>query len=231
MSDSEGKTIWVNNASENLCGVPKADLIGRNVAELEAMGIFNPSITRMVMETGKTTTTIQLVGNKRKFLVTGYMIPDERGNPHLIVAHSRDITEALRTSSQLEETEALLRRYSQEIQLMRREHSQTHADTPMIGVSRSYLSLLELIKKVAVVETTVLITGETGVGKTVIAEHIHQLSERCSQRFVHINCSAIPETLIESELFGYQKGAFTGASNTGKIGLVKMAEKGTLFLD
>ncbi|MCK9927431.1 hypothetical protein MXD62_09635, partial [Frankia sp. Mgl5] len=79
------------------------------------------------------------------------------GNPHLIVAHSRDITEALRTSSQLEETEALLRRYSQEIQLMRREHSQTHADTPMIGVSRSYLSLLELIKKVAVVETTVLI--------------------------------------------------------------------------
>lgn len=231
ISDAAGTTIWVNNASENLCGVPKADLIGRNVVELEAMGIFNPSITRMVIESGKTVTTIQLVGNKRKFLVTGYIIPDENGKPELIVAHSRDITEALRTSSQLEETESLLKRYSEEIQLMRREHNQANADTPFIGVSRSYTSLLELMKKVAVVDTTVLITGETGVGKTFIAEHIHQLSERCSQPFVHVNCSAIPESLIESELFGYQKGAFTGASSTGKIGLVKMAEKGTLFLD
>jgi transcriptional regulator with PAS, ATPase and Fis domain len=185
----------------------------------------------MVLESGKTTTTVQLVGNKRKFLVTGHIIPDEQGNIELIVAHSRDITEAVRTSTQLEETVALLKRYSQEIQLMKREQNQTHADIPLIGVSRSFHSLIELMKKVAVVDTTVLITGETGVGKTFIAEHIHRLSERCDKPFVHINCSAIPESLMESELFGYQKGAFTGANNAGKIGLVKMAEKGTLFLD
>jgi PAS domain S-box-containing protein len=231
ISDAKGYTIWLNNASENLCGVPKSQLIGRNVVELEAAGIFNPSVTRMVLESGKTTTTIQLVNNKRKFLVTGHIIPDEQGNIELVVAHSRDITEAVRTSSQLEETIALLKRYSQEIQLMKREQNQILADTPFIGVSRTYLSLLELMKKVAVVDTTVLITGETGVGKSFIAEHIHQLSERCKEPFVHVNCSAIPESLIESELFGYQKGAFTGASSAGKIGLVKMAEKGTLFLD
>jgi len=230
ISDAQGNTLWLNNASENLCGVPKAELIGRNVADLEEMGIFKPSVTRLVLEKGEPTTTIQLVNNKGKFLVTGHIIPDEQGKPELIVAHSRDITEAARASSQLEETVSLLKRYSEEIQLMKRQASQSMS-TMLIGSSRAYLALLELIKKVSVVDTTVLITGETGVGKSVIAEHIHQLSERSSAPLVHVNCSAIPETLIESELFGYQKGAFTGASHTGKIGLVKMADKGTLFLD
>lgn len=230
IADMQGTTLWLNQASENLCGLPKAKLIGKNVVDLEAMGIFNPSVTRLVLETGKPTTTIQLVNSKGKFLVTGHIIPDEDGKPELIVAHSRDITEAAKASSQLEETIALLKRYSEEIQLMRREASQ-NSSHQLIGSSRSTLALLELIKKVAVADTTVLITGETGVGKSYLAEHIHQLSERCNGPFVHVNCSAIPETLLESELFGYQRGAFTGASQSGKMGLVKMADTGTLFLD
>lgn len=230
ISDAQGTTIWLNNASENLCGLPKSQLIGQNVADLESMGIFNPSVTRLVMESGKSTTTIQLVNKKGKFLVTGHLITDDQGNPELIVSHSRDITEAARASSQLEETVALLKRYSEEIQLMKREANQ-NLSTVMIGNSRTFLALLDLIKKVAVADTTVLITGETGVGKTYLAEQIHQLSERCGAPFVHVNCSAIPESLIESELFGYQKGAFTGANHSGKMGLVKMADHGTLFLD
>ncbi len=230
IADAQGTTLWLNNASENLCGLPKAELIGQNVSDLEEMGIFSPSVTRLVLETGKPTTTIQLVNNKGKFLVTGHIIPDEDGRPELIVSHSRDITEAARASSQLEETVALLKRYSEEIQLMKWEASKSSSQT-MIGNSRSYLALLELMKKAAPVDTTVFITGETGVGKSYLAEQIHQLSERSSGPFIHVNCSAIPETLIESELFGYHKGAFTGASHSGKIGLVKMADKGTLFLD
>lgn len=230
ISDALGTTLWMNNASENLCGLPKSELIGRNVAELEALGIFSPSISRLVLESGKTTTTIQMVNKRTRYLVTGYIIPDEEGHPELIIAHSRDITEAVRTSSQLKETVALLKRYSHEIDQMKRE-AQNSMSATLIGSSRSYLSLLELLKKVAAVDTTVLITGETGVGKTFHAEHIHKLSDRCDAPFVHVNCSAIPETLIESELFGYQKGAFTGASQSGKMGLVKMAEKGTIFLD
>ncbi|TGV30311.1 PAS domain S-box protein [Mesorhizobium sp. M00.F.Ca.ET.186.01.1.1] len=230
ISDAQGTTLWLNKASENLCGMPKAELIGQNVADLEEMGIFSPSVTRLVLESGKPTTTIQLVNSRGKFLVTGHIIPDEAGNPELIVAHSRDITEAARASSQLEETVALLKRYSEELQLMKREASQSSSQT-LIGNSRSYLALMELIKKVALADTTVLITGETGVGKSHLAEQIHQLSERSTGPFIHVNCSAIPETLIESELFGYHKGAFTGANHSGKIGLVKMADKGTLFLD
>jgi PAS domain S-box-containing protein len=231
ITDGTGNTIWMNKASEALCGVPKWELIGRNVKELEEKGIFNPSVTRMAIELGKTTTTIQMVNSGQKFFVTGHLIPDEQGNTELIIAHSRDITEVARTTSQLEETIDLLRRYSEEIEMMKREQNQILAESPLIGESRSYLSLLELIKKVAAVDATVLITGETGVGKSAIAEQIHKLSERFSQPFVHINCSTIPESLIESELFGYKKGAFTGANSTGKSGLVKMAEKGTLFLD
>ncbi|WP_289139248.1 sigma-54-dependent Fis family transcriptional regulator [uncultured Brevibacillus sp.] len=230
ISDAQGTTLWLNNASENLCGIPKSEIIGKNVSELEEMGIFNPSVTRLVLESGKPTTTIQLVNRKGKFLVTGHIIPDEDGRPELIIAHSRDITEAARASSQLEETVALLKRYSEEIQLMKWEASQSTSQT-LIGNSRSYLALLELMKKAAPIDTTILIRGETGVGKSYLAEQIHQLSERSNGPFIHVNCSAIPETLIESELFGYHKGAFTGASHSGKIGLVKMADKGTLFLD
>lgn len=230
ISDAQGTTLWLNNASENLCGMPKDELIGQNVSDLEEMGIFSPSVTRLVLETGKPTTTIQLVNSRGKFLVTGHIIPDEDGRPELIVAHSRDITEAARASSQLEETIALLKRYSEEIQLMKWEASKSSSQS-LIGNSRSYLALLELMKKAAPVDTTVFITGETGVGKSYLAEQIHQLSERSGGPFVHVNCSAIPDTLIESELFGYHKGAFTGASHSGKIGLVKMADKGTLFLD
>ena len=230
ISDAKGTTIWLNKASEHLCGYPKEMLIGKNVADLEKMGVFTPSVTRIVLETGKTTTTIQHTKNKCKFLVTGHIIVNRQGKTEGIVAHSRDITEAARTSSQLEETIALLKRYCEEIQVMKREVSQNHGPL-LIGKSRSYLALQDLMKKAAAADTTILLTGETGVGKTRIAEQIHALSHRCDAPFVPVNCGAIPETLIESELFGYQRGAFTGASASGKTGLVKMADRGTLFLD
>ena len=230
ISDAQGTTVWLNRASENLCGYPKEALIGKNVVELEKMGVYSPSVTRLVLETGRTTTTVQYTKNKGKFLVTGHIIRNRQGQTEWIVAHSRDITEAARASSQLEETIALLRRYSEEIQLLKREANQSHS-TVLIGHSRPYHDLQELVKKAAVTDTTILLTGETGVGKSRLAEHIHALSNRCSAPFVPVNCSAIPESLIESELFGYQKGAFTGAHAAGKIGLVKMADQGTLFLD
>ncbi|WP_366922297.1 sigma 54-interacting transcriptional regulator [Metallumcola ferriviriculae] len=147
------------------------------------------------------------------------------------MAHSRDITEAVRTTSQLEKTEILLKRYAQEIRNMKLTSNQADEANPFIGKSREYSTLIDLIKRVSAVDTTVLITGETGVGKNNIAKYIHQLSERHNEAFVHVNCGALPEPLIESELFGYKKGAFTGANSTGKTGLVAMADKGTLLLD
>jgi len=100
----------------------------------------------------------------------------------------------------------------------------------MIGNCKPMFKLYDHIQKVAPTDTTVLIHGETGTGKELVARAIHQQSKRAEQPLICVNCAAIPETLIESELFGYEKGAFTGA-NTNRIGLIEAADGGTLFLD
>src|SRR5262249_46190275 len=100
----------------------------------------------------------------------------------------------------------------------------------VIGVSRPWREALRQVQRVAASETTVLVTGESGTGKEVISKLIHQGSARAGRSFVAINCAALPEQLLESELFGHERGAFTGAFAT-KIGLIEQAEGGTLFLD
>lgn len=99
-----------------------------------------------------------------------------------------------------------------------------------IGNSRQIKNVLELVGKIAITDTTVLILGESGTGKELIAREIHDLSKRANNNFVTISCAALPETLLESELFGYKKGAFTGAVSD-KQGLFRIADKGTFFLD
>ncbi|MHB1653803.1 MAG: sigma-54 interaction domain-containing protein [Desulfitobacteriaceae bacterium] len=231
ISDPTGKTLWLNKVSENIIGKLRNELIGKDVRLLEEEGAFNPSVTRMALDAGKTVSTVQSMNNGRKFLVTGNLLRDSHGEIVLVVAHSRDITEAIRTTSQLEDAEALLRQYSQEIRDLKLGRHEANFPQPIIWKSPVFISILELISRVSIVDTTVLIAGETGVGKTVIAKRIHELSDRHDKPFVHINCGAIAESLIESELFGYKRGAFTGANTSGKIGLVKSADGGTLFLD
>ncbi|WP_206811665.1 sigma-54 interaction domain-containing protein [Paradesulfitobacterium ferrireducens] len=231
ISDATGNTLWLNRISENIVGKTNAEVVGRNVRDLEAEGIFNPSVTRLTLDAGKTISTVQSMDNGRKYLVTGNLIRDDQGKIILVVAQSRDITEAIRTTVQLEEAEALLRQYSQEIRDLKNNRDKVDYIDQIVGHSSSYLPVLDLIERVSMIDTTVLITGETGVGKTVLAKRIHELSDRHDKPFVHINCGAIAESLIESELFGYKKGAFTGANTSGKIGLVKSADGGTLFLD
>lgn len=91
--------------------------------------------------------------------------------------------------------------------------------------------VVETVLHIARVDSTVLITGESGVGKEIIAKLIHRASPRKDGPFIAVNCGAIPETLMESEFFGYEKGAFTGANRMGKAGLFELAQHGTLFLD
>lgn len=119
--------------------------------------------------------------------------------------------------------------YEENIQL-KNEVSTNHNFSEIIGKSKILKNSLSLLSKIAKSDSTVLITGETGTGKELFANAIHHLSERKNNIFIKVNCAAIPETLIESELFGYEKGAFTGA-NTSKYGKFEMANGGTLFLD
>jgi DNA-binding NtrC family response regulator len=123
-------------------------------------------------------------------------------------------------------------RLKKEVEWLRTQYQEKFRSGGIIGVSQKMKEVLELAEKVAKgSETTVLIEGETGTGKELLAEYIHFLSPRSSFPFIPINCGAIPKDLFESELFGYEKGAFTGASEKGKIGKVEAADKGTLFLD
>jgi len=138
----------------------------------------------------------------------------------------------------LDQMEALIRRglerirLKKEVEWLRTQYQEKFKSGGIIGVSQKIKEVLELAEKVAQgSETTVLIEGETGTGKELLAEYIHFLSPRSSFPFIPINCGAIPKDLFESELFGYEKGAFTGAAEKGKTGKVEAAEKGTLFLD
>ena len=106
-----------------------------------------------------------------------------------------------------------------------------HALNEIIGESQFIKELKERIKKISKNSSTVLITGESGTGKELIARAIHSLSDRSGMPFMAINCGAIPDTLLESELFGYEKGAFSGADPRGKVGKFEIANGGTVFLD
>ncbi len=122
-------------------------------------------------------------------------------------------------------------RLQKEVEALQRERFGGEPLESLIAVSDEIQDVLNIARECARCDATILIDGETGTGKSVLAEHIHQASDRREQPFVTINCGSIPTELIESELFGYEKGAFTGASKAGKAGLIEKADGGTLFLD
>jgi len=136
----------------------------------------------------------------------------------------------------IEELKVVLRRAYKlyllegELTTLRQQREQEHAFEGMIGESSYMKNIFVTIEKIATTDTSVLITGESGVGKELIAKAIHSRSLRSQKPFIPINCAAIPETLLESELFGYERGAFTGAHGK-KIGKFELAHEGTLFLD
>ncbi len=122
-------------------------------------------------------------------------------------------------------------RLRKEVQLLKQERARQSLNCDIVAASPAMKRVIQMADEFANTDSTILIQGETGSGKSVIAEYIHCMSPRRDGPFVTINCGAIPKELIESELFGYEKGAFTGANHDGKIGLIKRADAGTLFLD
>ena len=105
------------------------------------------------------------------------------------------------------------------------------SDENIVCNSQEFSSILNIARKISRMDSTVLILGETGVGKEIVAQYIHKHSMRDDKPYIKINCGAIPQNLLESELFGYVPGAFTGASAKGKSGMFELADAGTLFLD
>jgi len=226
--DGEGKILKINKASEKINEVNAEDVVGRNVKELEQEGIFDKSVTLEVLKKKKRVSILQTLSNGKTLLVTGNPIFID-GKLEYVVINDRDITDLIRLKEELEESRKRSRKYYKKLQdALKRKGGE---ETRFIFCSKVMRSIHETVQNVAEVDVTVFLQGESGVGKTRLAKMIHALSVRSKAPFIHVNCGAIPENLLESELFGYVKGAFTGARNEGKPGLVEMADKGTLFLD
>ncbi|WP_439742557.1 sigma 54-interacting transcriptional regulator [Bacillus pseudomycoides] len=204
------------------------DLLGKNLLDLEKKGLFSPSVTRLVLEQQKKVSIVQETKSGRKILAVGNPVFNENGELHRIIIASRDITEATRLKTELHEIKKISEQYKKELDSFK---NKDRFLKKLIYCSPKMEQIITQAKKIADFSSNVLITGESGVGKEVIAQAIHQLGNRSSKPFLKLNCGAIPETLLESELFGYTKGAFTGADKNGKEGYFKRADQGILFLD
>ncbi len=228
ITDGKANTLKINKSYETITGLKRKGMINRNMYELEKEGYISKSATLMVLKNRKSNTIEQEFSTGKKVLVSSNPIFDDKGNISMVVTNVRDITELYELQDQLAKNMKLTEKYYSEIEAMRIQYLNL---SDMIAMDKTMLDLLEVAKRVANVDTTVLILGETGVGKEEIAKFIYKNSMRKGKNFIKINCGAIPQNLIESELFGYVKGAFTGANKEGKMGLFEVADGGTVFLD
>lgn len=228
ITDSKGVVIYANKATEKLYSVPRNELIGKTVDQLEQNKIFTPSITKKVLKDKKKQTLIQESKIGTKILVTANPIFHDNGEIKGVVSYSYDVTEMLHLKEYVNKMEEEMRRVRHELFELRH---QTGMADGIIASSPVMKQVIHSVDKIADVAVSVLLTGESGVGKSAIAKYIHQHSNRKKAPLVEINCGTIPEALLESELFGYEPGSFSGARNQGKKGLVEEAEGGTLFLD
>jgi len=228
ITDGEGLALDINEAYERITGIPAKEVIGRKMQDLVDEGYFDQSVTLLVMKKLKSVTINQTIRGKKQILVTGNPIFDENGKLFRVVTNVRDVTELSNLYEQLSREKEQTLKYKAELNHLR---SMQIIDSELIFRSGLMMQIVELTIKMADVDSTILITGESGTGKELIAKLIHRQSKGDTSPFISINCGAIPEQLLESELFGYEGGAFTGAKKEGKPGLFEMAHTGTLFLD
>ncbi|MBW1780936.1 MAG: sigma 54-interacting transcriptional regulator [Deltaproteobacteria bacterium] len=228
ITDGEANTLRVNQAYERISGLKREDLIGRNMKDLVQEGVLDRSVTLEVLRLREPVTIMQDIAGDKHVIVTGNPFFDKNGDISLVVTNVRDITELNHLHLELEETRKISSRYQEELEELQKLEFASHE---LIAKSETFRATLQEAVKVSQVNATVLITGESGVGKSLLARLIHRMSQRKDGSFIKISCGAIPETLMESELFGYEKGAFTGARREGKAGLLEVGNGGTVFLD
>lgn len=228
IADGRGNIIKVSKSFEDVYGIKEELIIGKTVYEMEAQGFFKPSIVAKVLATGQKVTMGQKNNQGRDFVVTAVPIENERGELTKVISFTRDITEHLNLQEQYSKLESVIEKCTAEIVELR---NKSIAIEGIIAKSPISQDILKTINRIAPFDANVLLTGESGVGKTMFAKIIHKKSQRAEGPFIEINCGAVPENLLESEFFGYEKGSFTGANRDGKIGLIELAQNGTLFLD
>lgn len=227
VTDGDGTILLVNQAYEKLSNMNRKDIIGRNMRDYVG-NIISMSSTLMVMQTGEEVTLEQThYSSGRTSYVTSKPIT-ENGKLRFVISSNRDFVEIASLQKQLEQERCQSEKYYQELQHMRKAMLDDHE---IIAKDQNTLAVLRRAKKVATTNVGVLLVGETGTGKTEFAKFIHRNSDRKDRPFFTIDCGAIMPSLIESELFGYEKGAFTGANTDGRKGMLELGNGGTIFLD
>jgi PAS domain S-box-containing protein len=214
--DGKGVTIGVNKTFEEMSGFTNEELVGRSLHDLVGKGnYFSGSASLLVLERKCPVTATYSTSTNRKLLVRGRPIFNPNGEIDYVINTIWDLT-VVQYSHRIDADTA---------------RSQLLSEDDIVTCSEKMMEIIDLALRVAATDSTILLSGESGVGKSLLARTIHRSSERKGKSLMQINCAAIPENLIESELFGYEGGAFTGADHKGKAGLLEMAEGGTVFLD
>jgi len=221
---NKGKTLSINQKAIHAGSLTQDDLIGDGTG-----GII--SISESV-QNNDVVTLSQIIQNRREISISDELFQD--GGIIRIIDHIGNIEDVKKIKgfekikSELAETQRLKEKYQSELEFLRWEQTKSEK---IVANSPEMKRIINLALRVAKVDSTVLIQGPSGTGKGVISNLIHSTSDRKNGPFIKIDCSSIPESLLESELFGYEQGAFTGAEKGGKPGLVELANNGTLFLD
>ena len=229
LSDARGVILRVSETYEKNFGFAHNSIVGRSAFDLEADGTFSPCITADVIRQKRKITATQTIKHLHKNVMTvGIPLFDAAGELKYVMCFNtvsmEQINSIQRNYRRLQDS---LQQYSQEIAELRTRSTATS----LVFKSAPMQRLWTLMQNTANTRANILITGETGVGKSAVAKAIHAMSNRAAGPFIEVNCAVLHENLIESELFGYEKGAFTGAASSGKIGKIELANHGTLFLD
>lgn len=224
--DNKGTFLACSKGSCELTNLSKEEIVGQNAYDFLERGIFSKSTLVDCLETQKPTTAYLMLNHDPNRGIYAYARPifDEKGELIRVITFSQGESFSSVYNTQMEEAS---RRMKEGINAVA-----NYNKTPSyIAVNPQTQNTFEFAKMISKTDSIVIINGESGTGKEVLAKYIHSQSNRNKEVFIPVNCAAIPESLIESELFGYEKGAFTGADKNGKIGLFELANHGTLFLD
>ncbi len=228
VTDAAGVILYVNPMCEQHYGVEAKDIVGKNASHLVEQGYcFPPMMPRFFREM-KRINVEQETSIGKKLLITATPVFTQNGDLELIVQNSRDITHLDAVRKDLTKTRSMMQGYRQEALSYRKKQMLALG---IVAHSEKFKNILEMAHQVAGLDSNITLLGRSGTGKSLLAQYIHSCSRYADGPFVTINCAAIPGSLLESELFGYTEGAFSGAQKNGKTGRIAMAEGGTLFLD
>lgn len=225
VTDKDGHIVYVNHHSAISLGCSEEELLSMTVDDLVNNEIVDASAALVAMKSKKQTSRYITAQTGVKLLVVSNPMFDDEGNIEIVVTYSLNealLSDFLKKIS--EDKQRILNKLNYIDDTLTKNHS-------IVATSSEMKNVFLSAKKIASSESTVMIYGETGTGKEVLAKYIHDNSPRSNNILIPVNCSAIPTELFESEFFGYEKGSFTGADKNGKVGLFELAAGSTLFLD